>query len=77
MVLMVTGLRVVGVAPKGECELQRALTTGNSLCDADIDDSGLGRHICEAIRSVFIVARDTLAEVQHLAGLVVRSPEIL
>lgn len=56
---MVTGLRVVSGVPKGECELQRALTAGINLCEADIDDDNiLGRHICETIRGVFIVARD-------------------
>lgn len=70
MVLMVTGLRVVGVAPKGECELQRGLTTGLSLCEANIgDDDTLGRHICEAIREVFIVARDILKLSDTVKGL--------
>ena len=61
MVLMVTGFRVVSVVPRGECELQRAVVMGISLCDADTDgESVLSRHICEAIRKVFIVARDTI-----------------
>lgn len=58
---MVTGLRVVGVAPKGECELQRALTIGINRLERDVDDGDKpGRHICEAVRSVFIVARDII-----------------
>lgn len=46
MVLMVTGFRS-RVVPIGECELQRALTMGISLCDdADIsDDDILARNI--------------------------------
>jgi hypothetical protein len=78
MVLMVTGLRVVDVAPKGECELQRALTTGINFFEVDIDDGVImGRHTCEAIRSVFIVARDISADVQRWERLVVQSPELL
>ena len=68
---MVTGFRAVNVVPIGECELQRALTTGISLCDTDNDDKDiLGRHVCEAIRKVFIVARDTINVVEVQKGVV-------
>ena len=59
MVLIVTGFLVESVLPKGECELQRALTMGISLCDVGASDEDIfGRQICEASRRVFIMARD-------------------
>lgn len=72
MVLMVIGFRVVvRAAPNGECELHLTLATGASFCDIDIDDVALGRHICEAIRTVFIVARDTFKSLQVQEEVVV------
>lgn len=63
--LIVTGFRVERVVPKGECELQRALTIGKSRCDTDVDAEGnLERHSCEATRKVFIVARNTIKAVK-------------
>lgn len=58
---MVTGFLVVSVVPKGECELQRMLKVGIGLRDTreEVEDK-VGRHDCEAIRKVFIVARDTI-----------------
>lgn len=73
---MVTGFRVLSVAPKGECELQRALNTYIGLCKADNDDdSTLGRHVCGAMRRVFIVAFDVAEVLQHKEGEVVGSSE--
>jgi hypothetical protein len=69
---------VVSVAPRGECELHRALTTGANFCGADIDvDDILGRHIREAIRSLFIVARDPIDILQIQEGVMVRSQRLL
>ena len=66
MVLIVTGFRVVvSAAPRGECELHRAGTIGISLRGTDLDDEdNLGRQICEAIRGMFMVARDSINVLQ-------------
>ena len=78
MVLMVTGFRVVSVAPRGECELHRVLMKGTNFCDADIDvEDILGRHIREAIRSLFIVARDPIDILQVQEGVVIRGRKFL
>lgn len=75
MVLIVTGFRVVvSAAPKGECELHRMGTISICLRTVGLDDDvKFDRQIGEAIREMFMMARDCIKILQAQKKAVVQS----